>query len=100
MLEGCDRHTIAVADQPIPYIVTDSGRAYVRAFTECLLAGYPTRTAVEIAERARDATELRAETMRPRPQLACCCTQGVMDADNPHLWGECSCTCHEARKSA
>lgn len=23
------------------------------------------------------------------------CTQGVMDADNPHLWGLCKCPCHE-----
>jgi hypothetical protein len=41
-------------DQPVPYVVTDAGRAYVRALVECLSAGYPTGTAIEIAERARD----------------------------------------------
>jgi hypothetical protein len=29
-------------------------------------------------------------------QIPACdsCTQGVMDADNPHLYGDCGCRCH------
>jgi hypothetical protein len=27
------------------------------------------------------------------------CTQGVMDANNPHLWGACLCPCHSAASS-
>ena len=40
-----------------------------------------------------DSTDLRR---LPRPQSPACddCTVGVMDAGNPHLWGECDCPCH------
>jgi hypothetical protein len=36
--------------------------------------------------------------LRPVPQVAACdrCSQGVMDAENPHLWGGCMCHCHQA----
>jgi hypothetical protein len=31
-----------------------------------------------------------------RPQVACDrCSLGVMDATNPHLYGECGCGCHD-----
>ena len=31
----------------------------------------------------------------PRVQTACArCSVGVMDNDNPHVWGECECSCH------
>lgn len=34
-------------------------------------------------------------------QLACDrCTQGVMDATNPHLHGTCPCPCHDSRVRA
>lgn len=31
------------------------------------------------------------------PQVPACdrCTQGVMDATNPHMLGECECECHK-----
>ncbi len=34
---------------------------------------------------------------RPSPQSPACdrCSQGVMDAENPHVWGECDCECHD-----
>ena len=34
----------------------------------------------------------------PKPQTPACdrCTVGVMDATNPHLWGDCPCPCHTA----
>jgi hypothetical protein len=55
---------VTAPDQPIPYSVTEAGRAYVRAFVECLTAGYSTRTALEIAERARDRVLLVEEQDR------------------------------------
>jgi hypothetical protein len=55
---------VTAPDQPIPYSLTDAGRAYVRAFVECLIARYPTRTALEIAERARDRVLLVQEQDR------------------------------------
>lgn len=35
----------------------------------------------------------------PRPQSPACdrCSQGVMDAENPHMWGDCRCVCHSSR---
>jgi hypothetical protein len=53
---------MAAVDQPIPYVVTDAGRAYVRALAGCLQAGYTTRIAIEIAERARDRALFLQET--------------------------------------
>jgi hypothetical protein len=55
-----------------------------------------------------DAEVLNARTEVPEPgpvtrkvQRACDrCTQGVMDAGNPHLLGGCSCPCHSAASSS
>lgn len=58
-----------IVDQPIPYVVTAAGRAYVRTFTDCLIAGYPTRTAIELAERARDRALLLEDDDREPIQL-------------------------------
>jgi hypothetical protein len=45
----------ATTDQPIPYVVTDRGRAYVRALVRALEAGSSTWTAIECAEQAHAA---------------------------------------------
>lgn len=36
----------------------------------------------------------------PTPQSPACdrCSQGVIDATDPHLWGECDCECHDPRE--
>ena len=37
---------------------------------------------------------------RPKPQVPACdnCAVGVMDATNPHLWGDCKCFCHATKE--
>lgn len=42
-----------------------------------------------------DAAEAQLERVKKIQTPACDrCTVGVMDATNPHLWGECDCECH------
>lgn len=37
----------------------------------------------------------------PHPQTACDrCSAGVMDSENPHMWGDCGCECHKVSGSA
>jgi hypothetical protein len=48
-------------DWPTLYVPTPAGTAYIRTFTRCLIAGYPTRTAIEIAERAAERQRMLSE---------------------------------------